>query len=109
MASRKSFGANGAFIVPGPLKQPLKIVCSDGSDWEAGKLPGVPFEHVSVSCEQRCPTWAEMDFVKRIFWRDDECVMQLHVPRSDHINAHNFCLHLWKPIGVDMPVIQPAT
>jgi hypothetical protein len=29
--------------------------------------------------------------------------MQLHVPPTDHISfAHN-CLHLWRPIGVEIP------
>jgi hypothetical protein len=38
-----------------------------------------------------------MAFVKRLFFRDDETAMQLHVPASDHVNQHPYCLHLWRP------------
>ena len=108
MASDKSYGANGAFFIP--YKDiGLRIVASDGYGWEDSDLPGHPWEHVSVSLENRCPKWDEMDYVKNIFWRDDETVMQFHVPRDQHINHHDFCLHLWKPIGVDIPLPPSVT
>lgn len=55
----------------------LLVIASSGD-------PAVPWEHVSVSVSgaRRCPTWEEMDAVKRLFWADDETVMQLHVPRT---------------------------
>ncbi len=102
-ASDKSFGANGAFQIPHNLVS-LRIIVSDGTDWKLSGLPGIPFEHVSVSLAARCPTWEEMDFVKRIFWRDDETVFQLHVARENWINNHKYCLHLWKPVGIEIPL-----
>ena len=66
---------------------PLRVIASTGAGWD----------HVSVSLPDRCPTWAEMDKVKRLFWRDAETVMQLHVPRTEHVNCHPNCLHLWRP------------
>jgi len=60
---------------------------------------GRGWEHVSVSCKDRTPTWEEMDTVKRMFFEDDEVVMQLHVARKDHINFFEHCLHMWKPLG----------
>jgi hypothetical protein len=45
-----------------------------------------------------------MDRVKRILWRDDELVLQFHVPRAVHVNRHDYCLHLWKPVGVEIPL-----
>ena len=66
---------------------PLKVIASNGGGWD----------HVSVSCQNRCPTWAEMDYVKNLFFKDDEVVIQLHVAKSDHINYHPYCLHLWRP------------
>jgi hypothetical protein len=71
----------------------LRAIASDGLGWE----------HVSVSTETRCPTWDEMEFIRELFWRDDETVMQLSVPRADHINQHPYCLHWWRPIGLDIP------
>lgn len=101
LASAITDGANGAFMIPcdGAM---LAVICSDASGWSTKVLGETKWEHVSVSVRSRCPTWKEMDFVKRIFWRDDETVLQFHVPRDRHINMHETCLHLWKPIGVDI-------
>jgi hypothetical protein len=29
--------------------------------------------------------------------------MQLHPPRSEWVSNAEFCLHLWRPVGVDIP------
>ena len=104
LKSTKACGANGVVLVScGENGETLTIICSDGSGWKQEGLPGPVWQHVSVKCRDRTPTWAEMDYVKRIFWRDDELVMQFHVPRADHINIHDHVLHLWFPIGVTIP------
>lgn len=103
LASSRKEGANGAFRVTWKGVS-LGIIVSDGSGWKTSDLPGPAWEHVSVSVQSRCPTWEEMDAVKQIFWRDDETVMQLHVPRDRHVNLHDTCLHLWKPIDVKIPL-----
>lgn len=72
----------------------LTIVASIGGKWD----------HVSVSLSDRCPTWAEMELVKRAFFHDDETAMQLHVKPDDHISLHPYCLHLWRPHGVAIPL-----
>ena len=38
-----------------------------------------------------------MEYVAKLFFRDDEVAMQLHVPAKDHINNHPFVLHWWRP------------
>jgi hypothetical protein len=81
-------GADYGCFVLGPLR-----IISNGS--------GDEWEHVSVSCNDRCPTWDEMSMVKRLFWSKDETVLQFH-PRSDkYKNNHPYCLHLWKRRGED--------
>lgn len=75
-----------------PSKQ-AEVQWSNGGGWE----------HVSVSWPSRCPTWGEMCKVKDIFFRKDEWVMELHPPESEYVNLHEYCLHLWKPIGQDIP------
>lgn len=109
LASSDDDGNNGAFGIPGPEGVLLFVIASDGAGWSESGLPGPPWEHVSVSTERRCPTWLEMDFIKRKFWRDDETVIQFHVPLSEHVNYHLYCLHMWKPIGVDIPRPPMAT
>lgn len=71
----------------------LAIVVSSDGGWE----------HVSVSRQNRCPNWVEMEQVKRLFFKEDETVMQLHVPVTDHISVHNYCLHLWRPTDQEIP------
>lgn len=93
LASDGDAGVNGAFNVQCPGRARLMIVASNGGGWE----------HVSVTVRNRCPIWEEMDWVKHRFWNKDDTVMQYHVPVSDHINVHPFCLHLWRQIGKPMP------
>lgn len=65
--------------------------------------PDGEWQHVSVSTRHRCPDWQEMCFVKSLFWDDEECVVQFHPPKSEYVNNHDFCLHLWKYNG-QMPM-----
>lgn len=66
--------------------RPATIVFS----WEYG------WDHVSVSFPKRCPTWEEMDEIKRMFFNDDEICVQYHPARKDHRNLFPFCLHIWR-------------
>jgi hypothetical protein len=95
MGSDAGYGNNGAFIITSPYRSTLFIVASDELGWE----------HVSVSInrQKRCPTWQEMHWVKTLFWRDDECVVQYHPPEADYVNCHPYTLHLWRPVDVEMP------
>lgn len=90
-------GPHGAFSVAGPCATDLTIIACDGKDDEAQG-----WEHVSVSCRNRCPNWLEMNFVKGLFWRDDETVIQFHPAKSEYVNQHPYCLHLWKPVDQDI-------
>jgi hypothetical protein len=88
----------GAFLVPrGKTGIVLRIMASNGDDQ-------MLWEHVSVSLEDRCPTWAEMSYVKSLFWLPTETVMQLHVPDEQHKNLHPYTLHLWRPKTVEIPL-----
>lgn len=98
----------GAYLIPYCGRE-LKVIVSDASEWQAVGFPPPAWEHVSVSLEDRTPTWEELEFVRSLFWKDDETVIQLHVPKNDHINFHPYCLHLWRPIGVEIPLPPLAT
>jgi hypothetical protein len=37
------------------------------------------------------------------FWDDEEYVIEYHVPRSEWINEHPGCLHLWCPKDTEIP------
>lgn len=65
---------------------------------------GMGWEHVSVSRGDRPPTFAEMEQFRLLFWGTDSTVMQLHVPRRRWVNQHPNCLHLWRPIDIELPL-----
>jgi hypothetical protein len=86
----------GFALIPGPLARQLTVIFS-GAD-ETG------WEHVSVSMPTKTPAWAEMAFIKSLFWADEDTVMQVHPPKSNYVNTHEHCLHLWRPVNQAIPM-----
>lgn len=84
---------NGTFLFRLGLSE-LRVIATSGGGWD----------HVSVSLEDRTPTWAEMDWVKRKFFRPEEVAMQLHVTAENHVNIHPHVLHLWRPHAAEIPL-----
>ena len=70
------------------------VIASWGGEWE----------HVSVCPSNRTPDWNEMCAIKDMFWNYDEVVMQIHPAKSNYVNLMPNCLHLWRPIGQEIPV-----
>lgn len=95
--SSDDIGNAGAFAIKLKHGQQFFAIASDGLGWE----------HVSVSRSDRCPTWDEMCQVKELFWDDSDCVVQYHPPKSQYVNNHPYCLHLWRQAGSEFPA--PAT
>jgi hypothetical protein len=92
MATNSHAGNNGAFILK--CKQTvLRCIASDGEGWE----------HVSVSPAKpgACPSWEEMCYVKDAFWSAEDVVVQFHPAKSEYVNCHPYCLHLWRKVGED--------
>lgn len=84
---------NGFFVLK--IKgEKYRIMASNGCNWE----------HVSISHDHKIPSWTVMCMVKDMFFEEHECVVQYHPPKSEYINNHPRCLHLWKPLEEDMPV-----
>jgi len=88
---------NGLFLLKGTSGFNLFCQASDGELWD----------HVSVSVQdgdgpvERSPTWEEMCRVKELFFRDDEVIIQYHPRKTDYVDCHPFCLHLWRHQRVD--------
>lgn len=93
LGSDSTYGNNGYFVIPYQSYK-LNVIASDGEGWE----------HVSVSMPNRTPSWEQMCFIKNLFWGEDETVVQYHPPKSEYINNHEHCLHLWRPINQQIPV-----
>lgn len=75
----------------------FNCIASNGGGWE----------HVSVSPgspnRKKCPTWDEMCAIKDMFFEPEETVVQYHPPKSDYVNNHPYCLHLWRPVDLEIP------
>jgi hypothetical protein len=86
---------NGAFQLQlNGSRLTFNVIASVGGGWD----------HVSVSTPERCPKWNEMQQIKELFFEDDEVVMQLHPAKSNYINHHPNCLHLWRPHNQEIPL-----
>ncbi|MBO3274168.1 DUF7694 domain-containing protein [Pseudomonas schmalbachii] len=97
LGSDASFGNNGYFRVKlrrGRHEFFVNVIAGEGEGWE----------HVSVSRPHQTPDWEIMCAVKALFWDPEDAVMQLHPPKSDYVNFHPHCLHLWRPIGCAIPL-----
>lgn len=66
----------------------LRIVASSGGGWD----------HISISLAERCPTWEEMEHVRKLFAKPYETWVQFGLPDKEHINCHPYCLHWWRPL-----------
>ena len=87
-----------AFRFKSPVdKKVLTVIATTHGGWD----------HVSVSRLDRCPTWEEMSWVANKFFANNEYAMQLHVPQTEHINMHPYCLHWWRPQNTDIPLPDP--
>lgn len=69
------------------------VQASDGMGWE----------HVSVAHRKITPSWDDMCIVKDVFYLPDEVVIQYHPARSEYVNNHAHCLHMWRPIECEIP------
>jgi hypothetical protein len=78
----------GHWLIPSDATRELMIAIAS---W------GLGWDHVSVSCRSRCPTWLEMEQIAKLFFMPSEAAMQLHVPFAEHVNCHPYCLHWWRP------------
>lgn len=99
----KNFGSpgdsgNGFFIVRSNEDNlPLRVVAASDFGWD----------HVSVSREDRCPLWSEMCYIKDLFFRENDIVIQYHPPKNQYVNIHPHCLHLWRRRGLRQNMPMP--
>lgn len=71
----------------------LTFVFSWGGGWE----------HLSVSTPNKIPSWEQMCRMKELFWEDEEACVEFHPRKSEYVNNHRYCLHIWRPINEELP------
>lgn len=97
-----AYGNNGGFLIPSPTRKrrTFQVFASDGLGWE----------HISVcvrigtGAEVQTPLWEEMQYLKQLFWDAEDVVMQLHPAEKNYVNMAANVLHLWRPVGKEIPV-----
>lgn len=99
----------GAFLIRRKTTPVILRALVSSADSPPLGHPAWGWDHVSIvpANRDRAPTWEEMCFVKSLFWDDEEAVMQLHPPRSQWVNNHPNCLHLWRPVHLEIPMPDP--
>lgn len=100
LGSDSSYGNNGFFIIPHHriTDYEYRVQVSDG-EWEHVSITVAPHNKKAT----RCPTWEEMCYIKELFWEPEDVVIQFHPKKSEYINMHPFCLHLWRSIDQVIP------
>lgn len=81
-----------AFELP---NQGLRVILSTDS------IRGHRWLHASLSRRNRTPSYDDVHLVKRIFIGDLLSAYQVFPPRTEHVNIHEHCLHLWAPLDGD--------
>ena len=74
--------------------QGLRLIVGNGMGWD----------HVSVSRKSRMPTYDDMRWAMKMCFHPDAVAMELHLPATDHISCHPYCLHIWRPQNEVIPL-----
>lgn len=53
--------------------------------------------HVSVSRQDRLPSWEDLRRIKDEFVGRSEIAIQVLPPDREYVDCHPYCLHLWSP------------
>jgi hypothetical protein len=82
-----SFGEDGWKIRRRDREAAVIVSCCeyDGAEWV----------HASMSRPDRMPTYDDLALLHRAAFGDDGWAYQVFAPPSEHINIHQYCLHLW--------------
>lgn len=65
------------------------------SRWPGDTVTDRVWLHVSLSRPHSMPTYENMCDVKELFIGPDRRAYQIFAERSQHVNIHQYCLHLW--------------
>ncbi len=63
----------------------IVIVSKDNGKW-----------HLSISCKNNQPSYKEIKEARYRFLPDDITVAQIFPPKSEFVNLHPYCHHLWE-------------
>lgn len=99
-AASESEARVGTFVIP--TQWGTALIC------HLHAPPGAPWERLAVIARkkrggERTPSWEEMQLAKSAFFRDDETVVQYHVPEDEKLHLPQPVLFLWRSTKEDAP------
>ena len=68
---------------------------------ETEMVDGALWLHASMSRRDRIPSWRDLQRVKDTFIGADRKAIQVLPARSEYVNRHPYCLHLFSPLDTD--------
>ena len=57
--------------------------------------------HTSFSRRARMPEYKDIKFIKKMFIGNNEKAIMIFPLEKEHVNIHNYCLHLWNCLDGD--------
>jgi hypothetical protein len=97
-------GNNGLFYLDSPRPGwKLAVIASDGEGWEHISLQAFRYKGIGALIQSRTPQWDEMCYAKDQFWDAEDLCIQVHPRHSEYVNCHPNVLHIWRPIGIEIP------
>lgn len=55
--------------------------------------------HLSISRKDRLPNYDELKYARYTYLPEVKYAAQIFPPKSEFVNMHQFCLHLWELSG----------
>lgn len=86
------------FFATGKIHGKQYTVISSVSKENDGNI----WHHLSVASRSRLPSYDVLKFVKATFMRPDKDAIEVHAKKTNHINIHPNCRHLWSCLTADV-------
>lgn len=80
-----------AWATPGGLRVLASIDEISGAEWL----------HISISRKSRVPDYGDLVLVRRQLVEPEKPSYQVFPAQAEHVSNHDYCLHLWTPLGTD--------
>ena len=101
LASDESYGLQGYFTLyvgqhPAGFDTIYCIQSSNRHGWDHVSCYAIYFDYENNK-RARIMGWMEMEYIRSLFFEDDEWVIQYSPPREKRVNVHPYVLHMWRP------------
>ena len=97
----KPYGPDGWTLVRYDGTQSVIITCSDALD-------GLEWVHASIAGIDQVPSYDDLVLLHEAVWKEKGWAYQPFTPGTEHVNIHNFALHIFGRLD-GQPVLPDFT